>query len=156
MIGVGDNAPDFSLIDDSGAEVMLADFAGHRLVLYFYPKAFTPGCTAEACDFRDAAIGFADSDARIAGVSPDPVAVLARFRAEYRLPFPMLSDPEHTVAAAYGAWGTKKNYGREYEGMIRSTFLIGADGRIEGAWRNVKATGHAGRVAAAVGGDGAR
>jgi peroxiredoxin Q/BCP len=147
-IDIGDPAPDFTLLDDTGAEVSLGDFAGRRLILYFYPKAFTPGCTTQACDFRDSHEAFAAAGYAIVGVSPDPVKTLARFRAEHGLPFPMLSDPDHAVAAAFGAWGTKTNYGREYEGIIRSTFVIGEDGRIERALRNVKATGHADRLGA--------
>jgi len=147
-IDIGDRAPDFSLPDDAGTQVSLADFSGKGLVLYFYPKAFTPGCTTEACDFRDATTSLDRAGYAIVGVSPDPVAVLARFRREHRLSFPMLSDADHTVAAAYGAWGTKTDYGREYQGIIRSTFVIGADGLIERVWRNVKAKGHAGRLVA--------
>jgi len=147
-IDIGDRAPAFSLLADTGVGVSLRDFAGRRLILYLYPKAFTPGCTAESCDFRDTAASFATAGYAIAGVSPDPVAVLARFRAEHALPFPVLSDPEHSVAAAYGAWGIKKNYGREYQGIIRSTFVIGPDGVVERVWRNVKAKGHADRLAA--------
>lgn len=151
-IQAGDPAPGFTLRDDSGAEVSLEDFAGRTLILYFYPKAFTPGCTTQACDFRDAHASLAASGYVIAGVSPDPVETLAGFRERHRLPFPLLSDPDHRVAAAYGAWGTKKNYGREYQGIIRSTFLIGGDGRVDKVWRNVKATGHAERLVTEVGG----
>jgi len=147
-IEIGDRAPAFTLLDDTGARVSLGRFAGTRLVLYFYPKAFTPGCTTEACDFRDGYGAFTGAGYEVVGISPDSVAVLARFRKEHRLPFPMLSDPDHTVAAAYGAWGTKTNYGREYQGIIRSTFLIGPDGKIEQVWHNVKAKGHAERLAA--------
>jgi len=145
-IDTGDAAPAFTLLDDEGAEVSLSDFSGKRLILYFYPKAFTPGCTTEACDFRDAHGPFAAAGYAIAGVSPDAVKMLARFRDKHGLPFPLLSDPDHAVAIAYGVWGTKKNYGREYEGMVRSTFVIGPDGRIEKAWRNIKARGHAERL----------
>ena len=145
-VDIGDRAPAFTLRDDSGGVVSLADFAGGRLVLFFYPKAFTPGCTTEACDFRDAFTSFAAAGFSLAGVSPDGVDTLSRFRREHGLPFPMLSDPDHAVATAYGAWGTKTNYGREYQGIIRSTFVIGPEGLIEKAWRNVKAKGHAARV----------
>lgn len=143
----GDEAPDFTLPDQDGTEVTLGDFAGRKLVVFFYPKAFTPGCTTEACDFRDRHEGFAAAGYAVVGVSPDPVDRLERFRHEHRLPFPLLSDPDHVVAEAYGAWGTKRNYGKEYEGIIRSTVVIGEDGRIEHAWYNVRAGGHAGRVA---------
>jgi len=147
-IEIGDRAPAFTLLDDRGEKTSLADFAGRGLVLYFYPKAFTPGCTTEACDFRDSHERFAAAGYAIAGVSPDSPATLARFRDEYHLPFRLLSDPDHAVAEAYGAWGTKKNYGREYEGLIRSTFVIGADGTVERVFGNVKAKGHAERLGA--------
>jgi thioredoxin-dependent peroxiredoxin len=143
---VGDRAPDFSLIDDSGKTVSLADYAGRKLILYFYPKAFTPGCTTQACDLRDRYGELAAAGYEIAGISPDPVDRLAAFRADHDLPFPMLSDEDHKVARAYGAYGIKKNYGREYEGIIRSTFVIGSDGTITEAWRNTKAKGHGERV----------
>lgn len=144
---VGDAAPDFTLTDHTGGEVRLTDLAGRRVVLYFYPKAFTPGCTTEACDFRDRHQAFTAAGYEILGVSPDPPDRLRGFREEHGLPFPLLSDPDHAVASAYGAWGIKKNYGREYEGLIRSTFLIGPDRTITGAWRNVRAKGHADRIA---------
>ena len=146
----GDQAPSFRRPDQDGTEVTLADFAGKRLVIYFYPKAFTPGCTTESCDFRDRHEAFAAAGYEIIGVSPDPVDRLAKFREEHGLPFPLLSDADHEMAAAYGAWGIKKNYGREYEGLIRSTFIVGPDGRIEHAWYNVRAKGHAERVAGTV------
>jgi peroxiredoxin Q/BCP len=145
-VAAGDPAPAFTLIDDTGATVALEDFAGARLVVYFYPKAFTPGCTTESCDFRDRHEAFAAAGARVVGISPDDPEKLARFRAEHGLPFPLLSDPDHAVATAYGAWGVKKNYGKEYEGLIRSTFVVGPDGILEHAWRNVRAKGHAERV----------
>lgn len=139
-------APAFRLPNDSGGETSLESFKGQPLVIYFYPKAFTPGCTTEACDFRDGHQAFAAAGYEIIGVSPDPVERLERFRAEYELPFPLLSDEDHTMAAAYGAWGMKKNYGKEYEGLIRSTFLIDGAGRVERAWYNVRAKGHATRI----------
>ena len=147
---VGQQAPQFSGLDHNGDEVTSADYAGRRLVLYFYPKAFTPGCTTEACDFRDRYQVFEESGYAIVGVSPDAPADLARFPEEYELPFPLISDPDHTIAEAFGAWGTKKNYGREYQGIIRSTILIGEDGNVEAAWYNVRAKGHADRVAGSV------
>jgi len=143
---IGDAAPDFTLIDHTGAPVSLGDFAGDRVIIYFYPAAFTPGCTGESCDFRDRHETLQAAGYRLVGISPDDPATLARFRDEYDLPFPLLSDPDHTVAAAFGAWGLKKNYGKEYEGLIRSTFSIGPDGTVEKAWYNVRAKGHAGRV----------
>ena len=146
----GQPAPPFSGVDHDGNEVNSDDYAGRRLVVYFYPNAFTPGCTTESCDFRDRYQTFADAGYEIVGVSPNEPDELARFRAEYDLPFPLISDPNHSIADAYGAWGIKKNYGREYEGLIRSTIVIDGDGTIEHAWYNVKATGHAQRVVASV------
>jgi len=143
----GDAAPPFTLTAHDGSAVSLSDFAGRRLLIYFYPAAFTPGCTTEACDFRDRHDSLTAAGIEVVGISPDDPGRLAEFRAEHGLPFALLSDPDHEVAAAYGAWGLKKNYGREYEGLIRSTFLIDASGTLEHAWRNVRATGHAGRVA---------
>lgn len=147
---VGDPAPPFRRTDDTGNEVSLGDFAGKQLVIYFYPKAFTPGCTTEACDFRDHYDTFVDTGYSVVGVSPDAPEELAKFRGEHDLPFSLLSDPDHATAEAYGAWGPKKNYGREYEGIIRSTIVVGADGNVENAWYNVRAKGHVDRVAGAV------
>lgn len=137
----------FELTDHRGESVSTADFAGRRLLVFFYPKAMTPGCTGEACDFRDRYDGFADAGYAIVGISPDPPEDNAAFAAAHDLPFPLLSDPDHAVASRFGAWGTKKNYGREYEGLIRSTFVVGPDGDLEHAWRNVRAKGHVARVA---------
>jgi peroxiredoxin Q/BCP len=146
----GQPAPQFSGLDQDGNTTTSADFADRRVVVYFYPNAFTPGCTTEACDFRDRYQLFQDAGYAIVGVSPNEPEELARFRDEYDLPFPLISDPDHTIAEAFGAWGIKKNYGREYEGLIRSTIVIDEDGTVEAAWYNVKATGHAGRVAGSV------
>lgn len=143
---VGDRAPAFTLLDETGSPVSLSDFTGRNLIVYFYPKAFTPGCTTQACDLRDRHERFAAAGYAVVGVSPDPVSRLARFREEHRLPFPVLSDPDHAVAEAYEAWGRKKNYGREYEGIIRSTFVIDGSGMITKVWHNVKAAGHADRL----------
>ena len=143
---VGDRAPDFTLHDHTHSPVSLGEFAGSRLLLYFYPKASTPGCTTQACDLRDRHNALEIAGWNIVGVSPDPVEKLQRFHAEHDLSFPLLSDEDHAVATAYGAWGIKKNYGREYEGLIRSTFAIGPSGTIERAWRNVKAAGHGDRM----------
>jgi peroxiredoxin Q/BCP len=145
-LDAGDTAPAFELLDQDGETVRLGDFTGRSLVVYFYPKAFTGGCTKQACDFRDRHEAFAAAGYEIVGISPDPVERLGRFRDEHTLPFPVLSDPDHAVAEAYGAWGTKKNYGREYQGIIRSTFLIGPNGVVTRAMRNVRATGHVERV----------
>jgi len=139
----GDTAPDFSLTADDGSTVSLGDF--DKVVVYFYPKAFTPGCTTESCDFRDHHGTFEAQGYAVVGVSPDPAAKLADFRVEYDLPFRLLSDPDHAVAEAYGAWGTKKNYGKEYEGLIRSTFVIDG-GTITTAMTNVRAKGHVERM----------
>ena len=147
----GDPIPPFSLTDDQGATVDSAGLTGSKSLLYFYPKAFTPGCTTESCDFRDRHDTFAAAGYQIFGISPDTPEKLAEFRAEYELPFPLLSDPDHAVAEAFGAWGVKKNYGKEYEGLIRSTFLIDETGVVERAWRNVRAKGHAERVAGELG-----
>ncbi len=147
----GDQAPDFTRHDQDGTPVSLADFAGAPLVIYFYPKAFTPGCTTEACDFRDRHERFLAAGYTLLGVSPDPVERLDRFRREHGLSFRLLSDEDHAMAEAYGAWGTKKNYGREYLGLIRSTFVVDADGKVKHAWYGVRAKGHAARVETAVG-----
>ena len=142
----GDNAPAFDRLDQNSDRVRLEDFAARKLVIYFYPKAFTPGCTTESCDFRDNYAAFKGAGFEIVGVSPDPVDRLDRFREEHSLPFPLLSDEDHAMADAYGAWGTKKNYGKEYEGIIRSTILV-EDGTVTNAWYNVRAKGHVDRVA---------
>lgn len=140
----GDPAPDFRGTSTHGP-LALDDFRGSWLVLYFYPADFTSGCTTEACDFRDLMPGL---DAAIVGVSPDPLEKHATFAEEYGLPFPLLPDEEHALAEAYGAWGTKKAYGKEVTGMLRSTFLIAPDGTVAEAMRNVRAKGHAERVRA--------
>ncbi len=148
----GQQAPQFQGLDQDGNELMSADFADRRVVVYFYPNAFTPGCTTEACDFRDRYETFQDAGYGIVGVSPNEPEELARFRDEYDLPFPLISDPDHSIAERFGAWGIKKNYGREYEGLIRSTIVIDEHGTVEAAWYNVKATGHAERVSGSVAG----
>jgi peroxiredoxin Q/BCP len=143
MIDVGAMAPDFELKMDSGQTVRLADNRGRRVILYFYPKDDTSGCTKQACGFRDHLPEFEARDAIVLGVSPDGLASHERFRDKYQLNFPLLSDPDHSVAAAYGAWGKKKMYGREYEGILRSTFVIAPDGRVEKVYEKVKPAGHA-------------
>ncbi len=148
MLAEGESAPAFSLTDHTGATVTLADYAGRRLLVYFYPRAFTPGCTTEACDLRDRHEAFLHAGWQIVGISPDQPGRLARFREKHRLPFPLLSDPDHRVAEAYGAWGIKTSFGRGSRGMIRSTFAVGPDGRIVGVWRNVRAAGHAEHITA--------
>ncbi len=139
-------APEFTLVDQDRNPVSLSDFAERRLVVFFYPKAMTPGCTVEACDFRDSHQELLDAGLAVVGVSPDPPAKLAQFRDMENLPFPLLSDPDHKVADAFGAWGTKKLYGKEYVGVIRSTFVIGPGGQLEREYRNVRAKGHVGRL----------
>ncbi|SDP50637.1 peroxiredoxin Q/BCP [Nakamurella panacisegetis] len=143
---VGDAAPDFSLLDASGATVRLADFAGRNVILYFYPAAMTPGCTTQACDFSAAKPELDTAGYTVLGVSPDAPAKLAAFTEKSGLDVILLSDPEREVLSAYGAYGEKQNYGRTVMGVIRSTFVIGPDGKIAKAWRNVKATGHVARV----------
>ena len=142
----GQTAPEFYGVDQNDVEVSNVDFAGQDLLMYFYPKAFTPGCTTEACDFRDRYQTFAAAGYAIVGVSPDEPETLARFHDEYELPFSLISDPDHKIAEAFGAWGTKKNYGREYEGLIRSTIAIDSGGTVTDVWYNVKAKGHAERI----------
>ncbi len=146
----GMTAPPFARPDHNGSNRSSAEFAGRGLVIYFYPKAFTPGCTGESCDFRDSHDRFMAAGYEIIGVSPDPADRLASFREEYDLPFALLSDEDHTMAAAFGAWGIKKNYGKEYEGLIRSTIVIDGAGNIEHAWYNVRAKAHAARVGKAL------
>jgi peroxiredoxin Q/BCP len=147
-LGPGLPAPAFTLADQDGRQVSLADFAGRRVVLYFYPADDTPGCTKEACQFNDNLSAFGDADVPVIGVSPDDGASHRRFRKRYGLRFPLLSDPDHAVMERFGAWGEKSLYGRRVTGVIRSTFVVGADGLIERAWYNVRADGHASRVLA--------
>jgi peroxiredoxin Q/BCP len=142
----GDPAPDFDLADDAGGRVRLADLRGHRVVLYAYPAAMTPGCTKQACDFRDSLDALAAAGITVVGISPDSPEKLARFRAKEGLTFPLASDPDRSVLAAYGAFGEKSLYGRTVVGVIRSTFVIDAEGRIERAMYNVKATGHVAKL----------
>lgn len=151
MIHVGDNAPAFELESDTGEMVRLSNFRGERVVLYFYPKDGTPGCTKEACGFRDALPELEAKGVRVLGVSPDEAESHRKFKAKYRLNFPLLSDPDHAVADAYGAWGRKKMYGREYEGILRSTFVIDTDGTVERVYRRVRPAGHAREVVEALG-----
>ncbi|GLI26044.1 peroxiredoxin [Agromyces rhizosphaerae] len=151
----GDPAPDFTLDDQDGNPVSLSGLRGERVVLYFYPAAMTPGCTTEACDFRDSLASLAAAGVRVVGVSKDPVAALREFADRDGLTFPLLSDTGLEVQQAYGAWGEKQNYGRTVTGSIRSTFVIDPEGRIEKAMYNVKATGHVARVRRELGVDAA-
>ncbi|EXF24480.1 peroxiredoxin [Nesterenkonia sp. AN1] len=142
----GDTAPDFNLPAAGGDSVSLDQLRGQRVILYFYPKASTPGCTTQACDFRDSLDSLAASGYTVLGISPDPVSALAKFTQEQSLSFPLLSDEDHSVAESYGAWGEKKNYGRVVEGLIRSTIVLDEDGKVALAQYNVKATGHVARL----------
>ena len=142
----GDLAPDFTLHDQDDNPVTLSSLRGSRVVLYFYPEAMTPGCTTEACDFRDNLNSFAGAGVRVLGVSKDDVSKLKTFAERDRLNFTLLSDADLAVQQRYRVWGEKTLYGKIVVGSIRSTFVIGADGRIEKAWYNVKATGHVARV----------
>ncbi len=135
MIETGQKAPDFNLPDQGGNPVRLGDFAGRVVVLYFYPKADTPGCTKQACGLRDVAGDIGDT--AVFGISPDPPPRLARFDAKYGLGFPLLADQDHAVADSYGAWGTKSMYGKKYQGIIRSAFLVDEDGRVAEAWYKI-------------------
>jgi peroxiredoxin Q/BCP len=148
MVEKGDQAPDFTLPSDDGGRVSLSDFEGRRLVLYFYPKDNTPGCTRQACDLRDEMPSFEALGVAVVGVSPDGIAAHRKFKSKYDLNFTLLADEDHEVAKAYGVWKQKSMYGRKYLGIERSTFLIGADGRVEEVWRRVRAKGHAEMVAA--------
>ncbi|MGD8969183.1 MAG: thioredoxin-dependent thiol peroxidase [Anaerolineae bacterium] len=130
MLQTGDRAPEFTLTADDGSEVSLSDFRGRRLVLYFYPKAGTSGCTKQACAVRDVYSRIEAENAVVLGISPDEPQALVKFRQDYHLPFVLLSDTDHAVAEAYGAWGEKKAFGRTYEGIIRSHFAIDEEGRI--------------------------
>lgn len=141
-LSTGDAAPQFSLPDADGNTVSLADYAGQKVIIYFYPKAMTPGCTTQACDFRDRMERFTADGYQIIGISPDPVKSLDKFTEKEDLNFPVLSDEDHAVAEAYGAWGEKKNYGRVYEGLIRSTIVVDEDGNVDVAQYNVRAKGH--------------
>lgn len=143
---VGDAAPEFSLPDQAGETVTSAQLAGAPYVLYFYPKDDTPGCTREACDFQREIKGFAAAGVRVIGVSPDSSERHARFRGKHELGFTLLSDAELTLARAYGVWVMKQNYGRQYMGIQRSTFLVGPDGRLQRVWRDVRVNGHVSQV----------
>jgi peroxiredoxin Q/BCP len=147
----GAKAPSFTLPDQDDQKVSLSDFAGQRVIVYFYPKDDTPGCTAEACQFNDNLAAFERAEVPVLGISPDKGASHQKFRAKYGLDFSLLSDPDHKVMERYGAWGEKTMYGRTTTGVIRSTFLIDEKGKIVRPWYNVKADGHAAKVLAEVG-----
>ena len=150
MLTPGDKAPPFSLPSDEGGTVRLADLKGRKVVLYFYPKDDTSGCTTEACEFRDSWAAVKAAGAVVLGVSPDGIASHQKFRKKYKLPFPLLADEDHAVAEQYGAWGEKSMYGRKYRGILRSTFIIDEAGRLMKAFSKVKPKGHAAEVLAAL------
>jgi thioredoxin-dependent peroxiredoxin len=139
-------APEFSLADESGTVRKLSDYRGKAVVLYFYPKDDTPGCTVEACAFRDDFSAYAKAGVVVLGVSPDTSASHAKFKKKFELPFTLLADDGHQVCELYGTWGPKKMYGKEYMGVLRTTFLIGADGQILKVWENVKPDGHSAQI----------
>jgi len=141
-LNAGDKAPDFSMPTDGGGTVSLKGLKGKKVVLYFYPKDDTPGCTKEACGFRDSLPDFTGADAEIIGVSKDSVAKHDKFKAKHDLPFTLASDEDGSVCEAFGTWVEKSMYGRKYMGIDRATFLIGADGKIARVWRKVKVPGH--------------
>jgi peroxiredoxin Q/BCP len=143
MLDVGDEAPAFTLPNQRGDPVSLSDYRGRRVVLYFYPRADTPGCTAEACGFRDAWDEFTDRDAAVVGVSDDPVEDIDTFADEYELPFELLSDEDGSVASAYDSYGEKQMFGNTFDGVFRNTYVVGPDGRIELVYEGVTPDGHA-------------
>jgi len=148
MLKVGDKAPDIRVHTDTGEDFRLSGMLGKRVVLYFYPKADTPGCTVEACEFRDGIKAFAKKGAAVVGVSPDKPTAQAKFKQKYDLPFALLADEDKAAAEAYGVWKEKNMYGKKVMGIERTTFVIGADGKIEKIYAKVKAQGHAGVVLA--------
>jgi peroxiredoxin Q/BCP len=149
-ISAGIQAPEFTLPDETGVTRKLVDYRGRPVVLYFYPKDDTPGCTKEACSFRDDTVEYEKAGVTILGVSPDSVKSHAKFKEKYHLNFPLLADEGHAVASQYGVWGPKKLMGREYEGILRTTFLIGPDGKILKVFENVKPEGHSAEILGAL------
>ncbi len=150
-IAAGNQAPEFTLLDENGKPRSLAEFRGTPVVLYFYPKDDTPGCTTEACNFRDDYAEYTKAGVVILGVSPDSPKAHTKFKAKYSLPFTLLADTEHKVCELYGVWGRKKFMGKEYDGVFRTTFVINADGLIVKVFENVKPDGHSKEVLAALG-----
>lgn len=149
-LNVGDPAPEITVLDDRGQPFRLSSLQGKKVILYFYPKADTPGCTKEACGFRDGGDELGKRGAVVIGVSPDTPGAQAKFKAKYELTFPLLADEDHAVAEAFGVWKEKSMYGKKYMGVERTTFIIGLDGRIEKIFHKVKPDGHAEEVAAAL------
>jgi peroxiredoxin Q/BCP len=150
MIEAGKSAPDFSLVDQNGKQVTLASLKGSPVVLYFYPKDDTPGCTKEACGFRDSFALYAKAGAKIAGVSPDDSASHAKFAKKFELPFILLADPDHRVCEVYGVWKEKNMYGKKYMGVERTTFVIDKKGIVRGVFPKVKVEGHSAAVLDAI------
>jgi peroxiredoxin Q/BCP len=146
VVEEGTPAPDFELRGDEGETVKLSALRGKPVVLYFYPKDDTPGCTTEACEFRDAYDTYREQGIEVLGVSPDDVASHGKFKSKYELPFTLLADPDHRTAEAYGVWKEKRNYGKTYMGIERSTFVIDADGKVAKAMRGIRPAGHAAKV----------
>ena len=146
MLKEGSRAPAFTASTDTGENLTLASLRGRTVVLYFYPKDDTPGCTVEACEFRDSLPRFENLDAVVLGVSPDSVKKHQKFKTKYNLPFTLLADPDHAIAESYGVWGEKMMFGRKYMGVLRTTFVIDGEGRIAKIFRNVKPEGHAQEV----------
>ncbi len=142
----GDTAPEFTLPDADGKDVSLAEHRGHKVIVYFYPAAMTPGCTTQACDFRDNIASLGAAGYTVLGISPDQPEKLAKFRDRDSVPFPLLSDPSRATLEAYGAWGEKTMYGKKVTGVIRSTFVVGEDGKLEQAQYGVKAKGHVAKL----------
>jgi len=156
QLATGDRAPEFALPDQDGRTVTLHDLCTSTdkgVIVYFYPKACTPGCTKEACDFRDSLEELKAAGYAVVGISPDSVSAQAKFSGRHDLPFPLLSDADHSVMEAWGVWGEKKNYGKVYTGVIRSTVVVASDGTVTLAQYNVRATGHVKRLRAALGVD---
>jgi len=149
-LSTGTIAPDFTLLDETGTPRRLSDYRGRPLVLYFYPRDDTPGCTTEACSFRDGYSAYQQAGVTILGVSPDTPKKHAKFKEKYQLPFTLLADDGHKVCEMYGVWGRKKFMGREYDGVFRTTFVIAADGSIARVFENVKPEGHSAEVLAAL------
>ncbi len=146
VLSAGDRAPEFTLTDSKGESHRLSDYQGETIVLYFYPKDDTPGCTKEACSFRDNYQDFEEAGVEVIGISPDSEKSHSKFIQKYELPFTLLSDPDHQVCEAFGVWGLKKSFGREYEGVFRTTFVIGPDGKIKRVFENVKPSDHSQEV----------
>ena len=149
-LAIGDKAPDFTIATDGGGTFCLSEMMGNNVIIYFYPKDDTPGCTKEACEFRDSLPDFSKSDSKIIGISKDTVAKHDKFKSKYELPFTLGADLEGAVCEAYGTWVEKSMYGRQYMGIERATFLVDKEGLVQGIWRKVKVKGHVEEVLAAV------